>query len=594
MGAEKESRKIQDVINKANIVWNRAHKEGQKNIFMDNIIKYPFNYFFLTSIFYLCPIFLYVFLQWMISVNGGDLSGIYWINRVTEILFNIPYYLFDIRLGVITSIASLLLSLYVSVGKYADGLGGVTNDARRVVYRRFARWVGRIIFFVYVVNFWHGLLAGYFQGGLSISYPFKYLAEAPGWGRDIVPGDVNLSRYGEMPLWVLLFFAWFTLASSFMLTYSEKDALIRNLFVLDGINRLMGREGNGPSGEYVLAQAAYNLDKDSDVAAVEKYGHRLLPVYDYIGFKFDTSTDGVSTDDSPKNKLINWMENKLTGRMENKLMSRIKNKLMNWIKNKLMSRIEFFVDCLVYNAGPVKRWHILIFATYLSLVFLPIIWAYGVLFWGGNLTIYNTLSIGIFGCIVIYAVRLTKRSRFIPYISALLYAFRNLRGRDWVAEFGNYLKLCSWNWAYVFIYAFAPTAFAYLSINLACEKEKCGIQVSSDNGLLFWLYVIFVYGLPPAYMFLIQKPIIEDAIVKYSQDSLGYLLERMRGKSPEWVAGLNYVAVAYVYCLMRDVDELYSEYEIEAGLSKRNQIEDKGGKSYYPMYPLNIKYKDSK
>lgn len=568
MGTEEGSRKIQDVINKANIVWNNDHKKSQKNIFVRNIIKYPLNYFFSTSILYLFPVFLYVFLQWMVSVGGGDFSGIYWINHITEILFNIPYYLFDIRLGVLTSIASLLLSLYVSVGKYADGLGGVTNDARRVVYRRFARWVGLIVFYVFVVNFWHGLLAGYFRGGISVPYPFKSL-ESPDWGKAIVPEDVNLARYGEMPLWVLLFFAWFTLASSFMLTYSEKDALIRNLFVLDGINRLMGRKGNGPSGEYVLAQAAYNLDKDSNVTAVEKYGRKLLPVYDYIGFKFDASTDcSPKKDGSPKNKLMGWVKS-------------------------FVSRVKSFVNCLIHSIRFVKKWRILIFVTYLSLVFSPIIWAYSSLFLRGDLTIYNILSFVIFGCIVIYAVMLTRESRFIPYFSVLLYSFRNLKVREWVGEFGNYIKLCSWNWIFVFIWAFAPTAFTYFSIIFACKNEKCEIQASAGNGFLFWFYVIFVYGLPFAYMVLIQKPILEGKIIKYSRDSLGCLIERMREKDSEWVDGLNYMAVAYIYCLMRDVDELYSEYEIETGLANRNQIEDKGVKSYYPMYPLNIKYKDS-
>lgn len=565
MGTEKESRKIQDVINKANVVWNNDHKENQKNIFMRNIIKYPLNYFFFNSILYLCPVFLYVFLQWMSSVDGGDLSGIYWIKRVIEILFNIPYYLFDIRLGVITSIASLLLSLYVSVGKYADGLGGVTNDARRVVYRRFARWVGIIIFLVYVVNFWHGLLAGYFQGGLSISYPFKYWVEAPVWGRDIVPGDINLSRYGEMPLWVLLFFAWFTLASSFMLTYSEKDALIRNLFVLDGINRLRGREGESLAGEYILAQAAYNLDKDSGVTALGKYGRKLLPVYDYIGFKFDASTDSSS-----KNRL---------------------DRLKGWV--------ESFVDYLGDNSGAVKRWHILTFVAYLSLVFLPIMWVCISLFLRGGGNIFSWLYFVAVGTMVVYVVVLIRKSRFIPYFIVLVYVFQNLKVEGWratlknyITESINYLKLCSSSSFNVFLIALMPTALVCLSVTLYCKNDGCAFLASLDDSVSLLCYIIFVYGLPFSYMFLVQKPILEDKIVKYSQDSLGELIERMRENNSGEVDGLNYLAVAYIYCLMRDVDELYSEYEIEAGLAKRSYLEDTEEKSYYPTYPLKIKYKE--
>lgn len=503
----------------------------------------------------------------MLSIDGGDLSGIYWINRVFEILFNIPYYLFDIRLGVITSIASLLLSLYVSVGKYADGLGGVTNDARRVAYRRFARWVGIIIFFVYVVNFWHGLLAGYFQGGLSISYPFKYWAEAPEWGRDIVPGDVNLSRYGEMPLWVLLFFAWFTLASSFMLTYNEKDALIRNLFVLDGINRLMGRAGNGPSGEYVLAQAAYNLDKDANAATVEKYGRKLLPVYDYIGFKFDTSIDGVSTDSGFKNKLMGWMES--------------------------------FINYLGDNSGAVKRWRILTFIAYLSLVFLPIIRVCISLFLIGGVNIFSGIYFAMVVIMIVYVLVLTRGSRFIPYFIVLVYIFQNLKVEGWCAtfknyitEFINYLKLCSLSSFNAFLIALIPTAVVCSSVASYYKNDEGVFLASLGDGVSLLCYIIFVYGLPFSYMFLVQKPMLEDKIVKYSQDSLGELIERMRENNSGEVDGLNYLAVAYIYCLMRDVDELYSEYEIEAGLAKRSYLEDVEEKSYYPTYPLKIKYKE--
>lgn len=71
MGTEEGSRKIQDVINKANIVWNNDHKKSQKNIFVRNIIKYPLNYFFSTSILYLFPVFLYVFCSgWLVLVEG--------------------------------------------------------------------------------------------------------------------------------------------------------------------------------------------------------------------------------------------------------------------------------------------------------------------------------------------------------------------------------------------------------------------------------------------------------------------------------------------------------------------------------------------
>ena len=89
--------------------------------------------------------------------------------------------------------------------------------------------VGFIIFVAFLISFWHGLLAGYFKGE-SFAPEWLFLPrECPDWGRLIVPADMDLSRYGEMPLWILAFFAWFTISSALMLTYSEKDILIHNV-----------------------------------------------------------------------------------------------------------------------------------------------------------------------------------------------------------------------------------------------------------------------------------------------------------------------------------------------------------------------------
>ena len=49
---------------------------------------------------------------------------------------------------------------------------------------------------------------------------------------------MNLGRYNEIPLWILLFFAWFTLSSASFLTYNEKDILIRNAYLFGRSNHI--------------------------------------------------------------------------------------------------------------------------------------------------------------------------------------------------------------------------------------------------------------------------------------------------------------------------------------------------------------------
>lgn len=233
MTTNEESLKIQDIIDKVNKVWSEGHEENRKKIISDNIFRVPIVTFIGVSISYFSP--LTFFLPSLISSTekSKDLPL-----RLVEILFNLPYYIFDIRASIIVSIASILLSLYVSVGKFADDAKGIIGESRRAAYRQFAKGVGYIVSIMFSLNFWHGLLAGYFQGGYSIAYPFKYWIESPAWGRYIVPGDLDLSRYGEMPLWVLLFFAWFTLSSCLMLTYNEKDILLKNMHYLQDIKNI--------------------------------------------------------------------------------------------------------------------------------------------------------------------------------------------------------------------------------------------------------------------------------------------------------------------------------------------------------------------
>ena len=54
-----------------------------------------------------------------------------WFLVLLDLVFYLPYYIFDLRIGIISSLASLLLSLFVSVGKFADGEDSVFGEARR-------------------------------------------------------------------------------------------------------------------------------------------------------------------------------------------------------------------------------------------------------------------------------------------------------------------------------------------------------------------------------------------------------------------------------------------------------------------------------
>lgn len=152
--------KIQEVIDEVNNTWGEEHEEKSRKIFWDNIIRKPTIIFIIITFLYLFAPFFY----YLESISFRNLE----LRENAEFvgaIFNFPYRFLDLRTGIITSIASILLSLYVSVGKYAESLEGVAGDARRAAYRKFARRVGGFVFIVFIVNFWHGLLSGWLQRG---------------------------------------------------------------------------------------------------------------------------------------------------------------------------------------------------------------------------------------------------------------------------------------------------------------------------------------------------------------------------------------------------------------------------------------------
>lgn len=267
--------KIQEVIDEVNEAWGEEHEEKSRKIFWDNIIRKPAIIFFIVTFLYLFVPGIY-YLESIPFRNYEAGKGV----DLTSAIFNLPYYLLDLRTGIITSIASILLSLYVSVGKYAESLEGIVGDARRAAYRKFARRVGGFVFIVFIVNFWHGLLSGWLQLGNVGIY------------RPIVPMGMDLSRYGDMPLWVLLFFGWFTAASSNMLTYNEKDGLVSKVYVLKKVNNFSSSNDRGIQVAYRVATK--ELDAGLKFPALpgkrrnnaRGYSALFVSDYGYSRFKF--------------------------------------------------------------------------------------------------------------------------------------------------------------------------------------------------------------------------------------------------------------------------------------------------------------------
>ena len=187
--------KIQEVIDEVNEAWGEEHEEKRRKIFRKYIINAPFNLFGIVTIAYffvICPAIL-------AFISNPEKTGSS-ISLIFQVVFNVPYYIFDIRIGIIASLASLLLSLYVSVGKFADGVEGPLGDARRAAYRKFAKRVSYIVSMVFIVNFWYAAFAGYLQGTSYAPEFFGPWRVGPGWGTYFVPVEIDLSRYGDIRL----------------------------------------------------------------------------------------------------------------------------------------------------------------------------------------------------------------------------------------------------------------------------------------------------------------------------------------------------------------------------------------------------------
>lgn len=287
--------KIQEVIDEVNEAWGEEHEEKRRKIFRKYIINAPFNLFGIVTIAY----FFVIFPAILAFISNPEKTGSS-ISLIFQVVFNVPYYIFDIRIGILASLASLLLSLYVSVGKFADGYEGILGEARRAAYRKFAKRVSYIISAVFIINFWHAALAGYLQGTSYAPDFFRDLRTGPEWGKYFVPAEIDLSRYGDIPLWVIAFFAWFTLVSGLMLTYNEKDVLIENVYKLKKFNKIYKKINKSHVNEYSIVDSllAEPKIKTSDFSSIDgnvdsgcEYGDRFISEFSYLGFSFKVKTN---------------------------------------------------------------------------------------------------------------------------------------------------------------------------------------------------------------------------------------------------------------------------------------------------------------
>ena len=474
MVTNKKSVKIQDVIDEVNSVWGEAHEEKRKRIFLDNILKLPLYAFFIFSLFYFSAII--IAFPFLISLSGDEDGSHIWL--VSEI-FNIPYYLFDLRVGIISSIASLLLSLFVSVGKFADGEKGLIGEARRAAYRKFARMVGYIIFAAFVLSFWYGFLAGYLNG---TSYAPEFIGtegRGPGWGTLLVSRGMDLSRYGDIPLWVLVFFAWFTLSSALMLTYNEKDLLIQNAYIVQRVNHMNMSADFSVRDAYKLALQAIESERDipslsrfSNGKRREKYSDLFVEDGGYYGFKF----------------------------VEISIWSRLWRWLLLFLGLSLHSSV------LMLMARTFEGWPLVLLTLVILFVFEMYIYA-------TNDPMYRE----------IYKINL-----------------ENVHGMDRVKEFFKSSVFAAFVEAARLV---VLTVIVYVSF---VEYQPSFIPI-------FMIIIIFYLGRIAVNSGI--KILFESRLKEFSDEFLAVHISRNEN--------VNYLIVAYIYCMMLKVNEFYLEYKSE-------------------------------
>lgn len=505
MGAEEEPLKIRDIIGRVNGIWSESHKNSQKHIFKNYLIVFPLIYSAIFSFIYLLPLLGYIFYALMQDDVGRSVLKIPFI----EIYFNAPYYVFDLRSGIIASVASLLLSLYVSVGKYGDGEVGVINDARRVAYRKFARLVGGVISFAFFVNFWHGLLAGYFRRNYHPA-PRLLPWECPEWCNNIVQKDMDLSRYGDMPLWILIFFAWFAYVSSALLTYSEKDLLIRNGSVVNKISRLEYGNSKSQGIEYLLAEKIFDASGTSYESNIKEYESRFNFIYRNNGVRFISSRQGYLK------KIINPK-----GRVQVGIIALWAAGVITY--SILILRYDAFIQSRISSIVTIL---IIVLVEILLLRFLV-----------------GALHAGFLG----------YETRGVSIYKKIL---------AWVRFY------CIDSYFWISFYWFAVILLLSIFETTLVPFGERGRMYSEGNFFDYALYLIsmlLVFAMPHFYASCVMKPLFEDEIRRHSEEWLRPIIVEFKQEDPRNREYIDYVGVAYIYILMLRLDDLYSDYRFIKG-----------------------------
>ncbi|WP_311474302.1 hypothetical protein [uncultured Rothia sp.] len=535
--------KIQDVIDEVNSTWGEEHEEKRKKIFRENIFWKPLEAFLIVSGLYFCTTF-FAWFSLITAPNEMNDGAIFYL----KLAFNIPYYLLDIRLGIIVSLASLLLSLYVSVGKFADGVEGAVGDARRAAYRHFAKYVSRIIFAIFVLNFWHALLSVYLQtphyapeflGGMRVS---------PDWGNLIVPEGISLSRYSEIPLWILLFFAWFTLASSRMLTYSEKDILVKKIYLLRRLNNVSG-------GKDLLARHVY------EVAAEEINSKRTVPTL---------SSSRKNREQEGYANLFYW----------------------DYGYSGFRYKYERRWECVLYGAQflaiPAFLFLVEYYIGYVVIGIMLFLWEVGIFCVSENClhggvyrlnknfeskygkfieswrfyslrVLFEALRVMLLLAILI-AIAVANTQYFVQS-AVLVIVFYACRWKNFKRiKHGFYCRLKQDTRARLSEGALALIdEFQKSPGNKECDKPEI-VDKTSWRGSGLRLHCVFSIRLE-------KFPLLMEKIYLWMKATVGFfILDEKKGEECA-----EYMLIAYVYCLMIRVNESYVEYELESGGNKGGQ-----------------------
>lgn len=495
--------KIQDVIDEVNSTWGEEHEEKKEKIYWENIIARPLKAFLGISAIYLIGMIYYSILDAIPDATPAEEAIQGW-----GYLFNIPYFVFDIRASMIISLASILLSLYVSVGKFADGDDSVSGDAKRAVYRGFAKSVSWIIFAVFTLNFWHGLFSGYFQGTSYAPGIFGSWKYGPGWGKLIIPSDMDLSRYGDVPLWSLLFLGWFTLSSALLLTQNEKDILVRNASFLRKINRIRKDDDRSLEVEYKLAQELWEEAQESS------------PRQFRLGYKYGTAAGYAS----------------------------------RFAFDSNYSGFKFKADLISYRKFGIVCW-ILIFWIF-SIVIFYILSLFFLGFLNGT-------------CVTLGTVILTSVSEILICWSFTGYLHKDIRIII-VSQLGKMEKTL-WRLRSFFVDILGKLiirlTFATFSVviffGFLGQVFQNGISEGGSSVLyLLWVTFIFVFSVAVYLLSFFLRVAVRSA---YIDDITEYSLEfvPVDFSNQYDIQNIKYLFVAYIYCLMLKIDEYYSDYKSE-------------------------------